>query len=161
MERFLLRCPCGLNGVLYFNGTDYTEQNYELWKSDGTEAGTVRVGDIFPGQLGSDPKYLTVVGNTLFFSATDPEHSTELWKLNTTVVACPITSTWLGNVSTAWENAGNWSNGVPCSTTTVSITAGKPRYPVININTTLKSMTVEAGTSIIVAAGVAIILLGN
>jgi ELWxxDGT repeat protein len=50
----------------------------ELWKSDGTEAGTVRVKD-----LGPDTSVLAskaALGNTLFFSLSDDAHGTELWK---------------------------------------------------------------------------------
>lgn len=51
----------------------------ELWKSDGTAAGTAMVKDINP--LGnSDPRELTNMGGTLFFVATDPVHGRELWK---------------------------------------------------------------------------------
>ncbi|MGH9361411.1 MAG: ELWxxDGT repeat protein, partial [Thermoanaerobaculia bacterium] len=41
----------------------------ELWKTDGTAAGTVLVEDIVPGVVGSDPQNLTAVGGRLFFSA--------------------------------------------------------------------------------------------
>ena len=37
------------------------------------------VKDIYVGNSGS-PAYLTVVGNTLFFAATDGTNGTELWK---------------------------------------------------------------------------------
>ena len=37
-----------LNGQLYFSADDGAD-GYELWKSDGTEAGTVMVEDLFPG----------------------------------------------------------------------------------------------------------------
>jgi ELWxxDGT repeat protein len=47
----------------------------ELWKSDGTTAGTQLVKDIEPGRYGSDPRTLTAVGDVLFFSRGD-----ELWK---------------------------------------------------------------------------------
>ncbi|MCA2759485.1 ELWxxDGT repeat protein, partial [Microcystis sp. M145S2] len=53
---------------------------YELWKSDGTAAGTVLVKDIRPGSTGSYPRYLTAVGNTLFFTAYDGVSGYELWK---------------------------------------------------------------------------------
>ena len=43
----------------------------ELWKSDGTEAGTTLVKDIRAGSGGSGPVNLTAVGSTLFFSADD------------------------------------------------------------------------------------------
>src|SRR5262249_56854931 len=57
----------------------------EVWKSDGTGAGTVLVRDINPGSsygygLGSHPFYLTPVGGTLFFTANDGTHGRELWK---------------------------------------------------------------------------------
>ena len=51
----------------------------ELWKSDGTEAGTVMVADVAPGSLGSGPFWLTRVGNRVYFSADDGVHGRELW----------------------------------------------------------------------------------
>ncbi len=82
--------PGGLTeagGTLFFSAYDGpdngTTHGYELWESDGTEAGTHLVedinatGDSFPGVL-------TEVANTLFFSASDgPDNGvtdgTELW----------------------------------------------------------------------------------
>src|SRR5262249_48897227 len=52
----------------------------ELWKSDGTEQGTVLVKDIYPGRESSDPTYLTNVNSTLFFTAFEPNTGYELWK---------------------------------------------------------------------------------
>ena len=46
----------------------------ELWKSDGTAAGTVLVKDINPGSGGSYPGDLTDVNGTLFFTADDGTH---------------------------------------------------------------------------------------
>ena len=48
---------------------------FELWKSNGTEAGTVLVKNASPGDRGSYPSGLTNVNETLFFQA-----SGELWK---------------------------------------------------------------------------------
>ena len=42
---------------------------YELWKSDGTTAGTVLVKDIAPGAMSSFPQSLYAMGSTLYFSA--------------------------------------------------------------------------------------------
>jgi ELWxxDGT repeat protein len=53
----------------------------EVWTSDGTPEGTRRVTDIAPGALWSDPKWLTVVDGSLFFSADDGMHGRELWKV--------------------------------------------------------------------------------
>ena len=52
----------------------------ELWKSDGTVNGTVMVKDIYNGSYGSNAYELTVVGNTLYFSASDGTYGSELWK---------------------------------------------------------------------------------
>ncbi len=71
--------PVAMNGALYFAATDLTNGT-ELWKSDGTAAGTVMVNDISPGVLGSNPTSLTVMGNTLFFAASDGVHGPELWE---------------------------------------------------------------------------------
>jgi ELWxxDGT repeat protein len=56
----------------------------ELWKSDGTSAGTTIVADIFPGEGSSSPFDLTVVGDTFFFSANDGTNGRELWALDLT-----------------------------------------------------------------------------
>ncbi len=54
-----------------------------LWRTDGSDAGTVPVQD-FPSMGGREyltfAGDLTAVGDTLFFRAWDPTHSTELWK---------------------------------------------------------------------------------
>lgn len=52
----------------------------ELWKTDGTEAGTTMVGDINPGSASSAPASLTALNNVLYFSANDGSTGSELWK---------------------------------------------------------------------------------
>ena len=68
-----------VNGTLFFMANDGVH-GYELWKSDGTEAGTVMVKDINPGSGGSGPGDFTNVNGTLFFTADDGVHGYELWK---------------------------------------------------------------------------------
>ena len=58
----------GVGDRLYFVATD-AASGAELWQSDGTAAGTVRVADIAPGRVGSWPRALTAVGGRLFFVA--------------------------------------------------------------------------------------------
>jgi ELWxxDGT repeat protein len=51
----------------------------ELWRSDGTAAGTVRLKDLRPGSEDSEPQGFTVLGKRIFFSADDGVHGRELW----------------------------------------------------------------------------------
>ena len=52
----------------------------ELWKSDGTETGTVLVKDIKPGSTSTSLIWLTALGGTLFFTADDGVSGREVWK---------------------------------------------------------------------------------
>ena len=71
-----------INNTIFFVSccADNESSGHELWKSDGTAAGTVMVKDIFSGTSSSNPTHLTAVGNTLYFSADDGSSGSELWK---------------------------------------------------------------------------------
>ena len=71
----------GVGGTLFFTADDGIHGR-ELWKSDGTKAGTVLVKDIDPDDDDGygRPRSLTGVGGTLFFTADDGIHGRELWK---------------------------------------------------------------------------------
>ena len=68
-----------IGSTTYFTANDGTHGD-ELWKSDGTAAGTVMVADINPTSGSSFPGDLTNVNGELFFSANDGTHGYELWK---------------------------------------------------------------------------------
>jgi ELWxxDGT repeat protein len=73
-----------LNGVLIYRATD-DAHGRELWKSDGTDAGTVLVKDICPGPCTSDVQNyggyeMHAIADTVYFSAKDGMHGYELWK---------------------------------------------------------------------------------
>jgi ELWxxDGT repeat protein len=54
-------------------------EGFELWASDGTEAGTVLVKDIVPGSWSSYPYGLAALGGKLFFFIPGSSGSRELW----------------------------------------------------------------------------------
>ncbi|WP_304412242.1 ELWxxDGT repeat protein, partial [Microcystis sp. T1-4] len=105
-----------VGSTLYFIADDDVN-GYELWKSDGTVAGTVAVADI------RSPGNLTAVGNTLFFTARDGLNGTELWKSDGTAAgtvlvkdirpgsssSSPYNLTAVGN--TLFFNANDGVNG--------------------------------------------------
>ncbi len=65
--------PAVIADTLYFKAIDGTTGG-GLWKSDGTEAGTVLVKDINPfsnAPYGGGPNLLTTLGDTLYFTADD------------------------------------------------------------------------------------------
>lgn len=77
-----LNIPAAMNGVLYFAAND-SVHGLEIWKSDGTEAGTMLVKDINPGTGGSLPFNYTQVNGTMYFTASDG-NGNELWKTDGT-----------------------------------------------------------------------------
>lgn len=66
------------NNELYFATNDGVI-GFELWKTDGTEEGTVAVADINPFGSGLPGKF-AVLGDELFFIANDGTGGDELWK---------------------------------------------------------------------------------
>ncbi len=65
---------------LFFTANNGTHGR-ELWTSDGTPAGTTLVLDMYTGPTGSDPRYVTAVGTTVFFNAETAALGTELWAI--------------------------------------------------------------------------------
>ncbi|MEZ6135169.1 MAG: hypothetical protein R3C53_09690 [Pirellulaceae bacterium] len=63
---------------LYFSARS-SGNDYELWVSDGSSAGTQQVADIYPGSVGSSPNELTVLGDKIVFRARHPDYGTEPW----------------------------------------------------------------------------------
>lgn len=68
-----------VNGRLFFRGNDGSNGN-ELWKSDGTTAGTMLLKNINPTSNGSGSGQYCDVNGTLFFAANDGTNGAELWK---------------------------------------------------------------------------------
>jgi hypothetical protein len=73
---------------------------------------------------------------------------------DTLVLTIANGTTWTGTVSTAWENAANWSCGsVPDINTEVHIDAGAPNYPVISSIANCKKIFTAAGATLTIIPG--------
>ncbi|BDG05547.1 hypothetical protein [Anaeromyxobacter oryzae] len=68
----------GAAGRLWFS-VDQADTGPEPWVSDGTEAGTVPLGDLLPGPAGSAPSGFAAIGARVVFFADDGAHGREPW----------------------------------------------------------------------------------
>lgn len=69
------------DAVMYFGASD-PAAGYELWRSDSTPDGTWHVADVWPGPDSSAPLELTIMGDDLYFAATDGASGRELYRLS-------------------------------------------------------------------------------
>lgn len=90
--------PSGLTamaGELYFSASDGVSGT-ELWRYDPAASGGAgaaqQVADIRSGSGSASPRDLTVIANTLYFSADDGEHGRELWRYERTLDTAELTS---------------------------------------------------------------------
>lgn len=79
-----------LGSEMYFSAVGADGQ--ELWKTNGTAAGTMLVRDINPGTADSSPAGFEIMGGFVYFAATNAASGRELWRTNglaagTTLVA--------------------------------------------------------------------------
>ncbi len=77
----------------------------ELWKSDGTPAGTVRVADILPGAGSSNPHQLTPAGDRLYFVADDGVHGDEPWVTDGTAAGTHLVADLLPGADSSHPDA--------------------------------------------------------
>ena len=79
------------NGILYFRASDGVN-GFELWRTDGTAAGTYLVKDINPGPGDSNAGEFASAGNLLFFTVYS---GTQLWRSDGTLAGTYSIATFL------------------------------------------------------------------
>jgi len=104
--------PHIMNGVYYARFADGTYGD-ELWKSNGTAAGTVMVKDINPGSGSSWPCMFAEMDGVLYFAAYDATNGYELWRSDGTAAGTAMV-----------KDINPTGNSEPLWITAVSSTAG-------------------------------------
>ncbi|HUM47199.1 MAG TPA: hypothetical protein PLD84_09730, partial [Chitinophagales bacterium] len=97
-----------IGDVLYVSaggGTAYND--FELWRIDGTEAGTYMIKDIIPGSTGSHPELLSNAGGMLYFQIKNTSGIHEVWKSDGTESGTVFLKTVV-NVLDRYERDGNY-----------------------------------------------------
>jgi ELWxxDGT repeat protein len=84
-----------MDGILYFRGNDGVS-GIELWRSDGTEAGTYLLKDVNAGPFDSSVGYLTAVNGTLFFTA---GAGSQLWRSDGTTAGTELVRSFVSVAS--------------------------------------------------------------
>ena len=62
-------------------------------------------------------------------------------------------SQWTGNTNSNWNEAGNWTPGIPSSGQSVVIPTGRPNYPVLEMNPTVGDIDIQTGASLSIPTG--------
>lgn len=102
-------------GSLSFFAANDGINGLELWRTDGTEAGTFMLKDIAPGLNGSipDPFGAEVLNGAVYFNATGT--SAGLWKTDGTVEGTQLVSSapgvpHLGNSRSIFQPKNTWQH---------------------------------------------------
>jgi ELWxxDGT repeat protein len=127
-----------LGGRVFFSAQGSESEGFELWASDGTEAGTVLVKDILPDSRSSHPSGLTALGGELFFFIIGSSGWKELWTSDGTaagtrkVLQVSYGESWpttAGGRFFFTQDCELWtSDGTPAGTTRVQVFPG-PQSP--------------------------------
>ncbi len=155
-----------VNGVVFFSAQDSPANGFELWKTDGTEAGTVMVKNINTNaNTSSSPRYLTALGSTLFFTADNTTNGEELWKSDGTSAGTVLVRDIVAGVNPSFVSGltafgselyfmvgsgtmGLWKTNGTSAGTVVVKTGFTPNGNVINAGGTLYFSAYATGTGV-------------
>lgn len=97
-------------GIFYFRAANGSQGN-ELWRSDGTDAGTYIVKDLNPGAPHSAPFSFVTMNNSVYFAAFTPFKGVELWKTDGTGAGTVmVKDISVGSSSSFFEDTESFKN---------------------------------------------------
>jgi len=121
----------GIDNLSSLRTAQYTGGQWEDKGNGGT------TGDISLGTIQSSSVF-TTFGPCGFASAVDNQNPLNSF------------SQWTGSESFVWNNANNWIGGIPSVSQSARIASGIAVYPVIDIDASCSSLTLENGASLTV-----------
>jgi hypothetical protein len=153
-------CP---GGAVTFTGADRGEGFVYQWQVD-KGAGFVDIinDDLYNGANELDLNILgapsSLSGNRYRCVATNGSDT-----ITGSASRLRFVVTWTGSFGTAWNNTDNWSCtlGLPDADTDVIVPPGLTNYPVVDGNTSCRSLTIENGATVTVTGGVHLEITGN
>lgn len=109
-----------VGGAAVFAAATATE-GWEIWRSDGTEAGTVPLFVGFAGTTSSTLGWMTKLGNKALYAASATGQGNELWVTEgTTATTALLKDIASGSGSSTPQNLTAWNNKVYFSATTTA-----------------------------------------
>ncbi|MGR0480857.1 MAG: ELWxxDGT repeat protein [Candidatus Electronema sp. V4] len=97
-------------GNMYYFVVPKETNGYELWRSDGTAAGTFMVKDIYSGA--TELSLLADVNGVLYFSANDGTNGCELWRSDGTAAGTFMVKDIYSGGGDSWPFSLTHVNGV-------------------------------------------------
>jgi hypothetical protein len=137
------------------------------------------VGTAYQWQQSTGGAFVNVANGALFSGATTnqltllvPAATTTGYRYRCAVTQGAVVNTepatlrfynrWLGTSNNSWTSTANWGCGVvPNQFTDVILPTARGLYPLTNVSGTVRSLTAKDGSSISLANGTTLTILGN
>ena len=126
--------------VLTLNGSAGSIQ----WQSSSTLTGTYTN---ISGATSATYTATNLSANT-YFRAVVSNGSCPSATTSSVLITVLSSNVWTGTVSTAWNNAANWSCGVPASGENIEVPGGLTNYPILDGPRTIGSVLLASGATI-------------
>ncbi|MCW3092820.1 MAG: peptidase and in kexin sedolisin [Ferruginibacter sp.] len=131
--------------------------NYQWQLDSGSGYGNISEGTLYQGTHTPD---LQLINLPTSFSGY--EYRCIIDGLNGPANMVRFTNIWNGNTDANWFTAANWSCGsIPGQNTEVIVPGGMAVYPLVNANTSVKSISVQSGGMVTVGTGAVLQINGR
>ena len=133
---------------------------YQWQESTGGAFVNVSNGALFSGATTNQLTLIAPAGSTTGYRYRCAV--TQGAMVNTEPVTLRFYNRWLGTSNNSWSNTANWGCGVvPNQFADVILPTARGLYPLTNVSGTVRSLTAKDGSSISLANGTTLTILGN